>query len=230
MDSLRNLSRLLDDRFLSGIYGHRDPFNTARFGAERGSNRDGDTRYGQIVDGDIHTTRTWTQRTENTGFRVELMGTYQVDLLRIRPRPGFSDRSPSSFQIHYASDRPDHVQTRLLNGSLQSRLLVNDFIIPQHLDQMRPAIKEFRFDGGELGLPPRVRALDLRGNMDSGVPWEIAEFEVFGRGSASEASLISKIIDLGQSRPVVHRFFDTAAPVRPVVFESFTMRDVDGDR
>ena len=56
--SLRNLSRLLDDRFLSGIYGHRDPFNTARFGAERGSNRDGDTGYGQIVDGDIHTTRT----------------------------------------------------------------------------------------------------------------------------------------------------------------------------
>ena len=52
LDSLRNLSRLLDDRFLSGIYGHRDPFNTSRFGAERGSNRDGDTSYGQIVDGD----------------------------------------------------------------------------------------------------------------------------------------------------------------------------------
>ena len=95
---------------------------------------------------------------------------------------------------------------------------------------MRPAIKEFRFDGGELGLPPRVRALDLRGNMDSGVPWEIAAVEAFGRGDALEASLISKIIDLGQSRPVVLRFFDTAVPARSVVFESFTMRDVDVDR
>lgn len=111
-----------------------------------------------------------------------------------------------------------------------SCLLVKDFIIPQQVDQRHPSIKEFRFDGGELGLPPRVGALDLRGNMDSGAPWEIAEFEVFGRGYASEASLVSEIIALGQSRPVVHRFFDTAAPTRPVVFESFTTRDVDGDR
>ena len=81
LDSLCNLNRVQDDRFLSGIYGHRDPFNTARFGAQRGSNRHGDTGYGQTVDGDIHTSRTWTQRTENTGFRVELLGTYQVDLL-----------------------------------------------------------------------------------------------------------------------------------------------------
>ncbi len=229
LDSLRNLSRLQDDRFLSGIYGHRDPFNTARFGAERGSNRHGDTGYGQIVDGDIHTSRTWTQRTENTGFRVELLGTYQVDLLRIRPRPGFADRSPSSFQIHYASDSPDHVQTRLVNGSLQNRLLVNDFIIPQQVDRVRPAIKEFRFDRGEFGPPPNVRALDLRGDMDSGVPWEIAEFEVFGSGYAHEASLVSEIVDLGQSRPVVHRFFDAEDSTRPVPFESFTTRDIDGD-
>ncbi len=229
LDSLRNLNRVQDDRFLSGIYGHRDPFNTARFGAERGSNRHGDTGYGQIVDGDIRTSRTWTQRTENTGFRVELLGTYQVDLLRVRPRPGFADRSPSSFQIHYASDSPDHVQTRLVNGSLQSRLLVNDFIIPQQVDQVRPAIKEFRFDGGEFGPSPNVRALDLRGDMDSGIPWEIAEFEVFGSGYSHEASLVSEIVDLGQSRPVVHRFFDAEDSTRPVSFESFTTRDMDGD-
>jgi len=229
LDSLRNLNRVQDDRFLSGIYGHRDPFNTARFGAERGSNRHGDTGYGQIVDGDIHTSRTWTQRTENTGFRVELLGTYQVDLLRIRPRPGFDDRSPSSFQIHYASDSPGHVQTRLIGGSLQSRLLVNDFIIPQQIDQARPAIKEFRFAGGEFGPSPNVRALDLRGDMDSGVPWEIAEFEVFGSGYSHEASLVSEIVDLGQPRPVVHRFFDAEDPTRPVPFESFTTRDMDGD-
>ena len=229
LDSLRNLSRVLDDRFLSGIYGHRDPFNTARFGAERGTNRHGDTGYGQIVDGDITTARNWSQRTENTGFRVELLGAFRIDLLRLRPRPGFPDRSPSSFHIHYASDSPQHVQERLVDGLLHRRLLVNDFIIPQQVDQVRPPIKEFHFDGGEHGSPPTVRALDFRGDMDSGVPWEIAEFEIFGSGYSRQASLVSEIVDLGRSQPVSHRFFDPDDPSRPMPFESFTTRDVDGD-
>ena len=231
LDSLRNLSRVQDDRFLSGIYGDRDPFNTARFGAQNGTSRIGDTGYGQLIDGNIFSARGWTQRTENTGFRVELLGAYQIDLLRIRPRPGFFDRSPSSFRIHYASDRPDHVQTLLDgDGTLQSRLLVNDFIIPQQIDRLRPPTKEFHFDHGELGAPPTVRALDLRGDMDSGVPWEIAEFEIFGSGYSHEASFVSEIVDLGQSKPVPHRFFDPENPSRPVPFESFVTRDVDGDR
>ena len=230
LDSLRNLSRVMDDRFLSGIYGNRDPFDTARFGAERGSSRHGDTGYGQIVDGDIFSARGWSDRTENTGFRVELLGAYGIDLLRLRPRPDFPDRSPASFQIHYAGDDPDHVQTRLVGGVLQSRLLVNDFIIPRQVDRTRPAIKEFRFDGGELGPPPTVRALDLRGDMDSGVPWEIAEFEVFGSGYSHEASLVSEIVDLGRADPVIHRFFAEDDPSRPLPLEWFTTRDIDGDR
>ena len=66
--------------------------------------------------------------------------------------------------------------------------------------------------------------------MDSGVPWETKEFEVFGSGYSHEAFLVSEIVDLGQSRPVVYRFFDAEDPTRPVPFESFSTRDIDGDK
>ena len=228
LDSTRNLLRLVEDYFLQGIYSNVDPFDVTGYSANlTGSTHASDTGHGQVIDGNIFTARVYSQRTGSAGFRMELRGLYYLDLLRLRPRPDFLDRTPTSFAIYHAGDKPNHFQERNTAGVLKKRLLVYDYIIPRQVDQTRPPIKEYPFDGGALGDPKRVRALDMRASMPEGQTWELAEFEVYGHGYALDASYVTEIIDVGTSRPRYRRYVDEEDPDRPITFENILTVDTD---
>lgn len=229
LDSQRNLLRLLDDRFLSGIYGRRDPFNATPFGSDLSTQRQGDAGYGAILDGNIFTAREVATNTAAAGFRAELFGNHWVDLIRLRPRPGFPDRTPTGFTIRYAGALDRFYRRTLLNGEVLTRLNVSEFIIPQQQGATRPAIKEYLFGPeSELGESRLVQILDFRSAQPSGEQWELAEFEVYGHGYADSASYVTEVIDVGQPRGAqVRRYFDPAEPSRPITFESVQTSDRD---
>ena len=231
LNEKRNLIRTIDDRFLSGIYGRRDPYAAEVLGTNlTGTPRTGDAGYGQIVDGSIFTARRLSQSTGTSGFKAELFGIYFIDLIRIRPRPDFPDRTPTSYRISYIGDKESNYQTRLVQGEITRRLVGGDFIIPLQVDQLLPPVKEFRFErDGEFGEPKKVQVLDFRSDTPSGVLWEAAEFEAYGHGHAMEASYVTEIIDVGQNQPAYRRYFDLEDPDRPVTFESVQTLDDDRD-
>ncbi len=227
LDPSRNIIQLVEDNYLAGVYGNVDPFDSSSYGSNlSGSTHQGDSGHGQIVDGNVFTARAQSQRSSSAGFRMELKGLYYLDLLRLRPRPDFGDRTPTSFQISYGGDLPYHFQERFsVGGALTRFLVVYDFIIPRQIDQARPPVKEYRFDGGALGDPRRVRVLDMRSNMPEGQTWELAEFEAFGHGYALDASYVTEIIDVGTSTPRYRRYFDEEDPTRPIPFERILTKD-----
>ncbi|NKB67574.1 MAG: hypothetical protein GKR89_10965 [Candidatus Latescibacteria bacterium] len=228
LDSQRNAVRLAGDRFMSGLFGNSDPLDSQRYGAQlTGTAHGGTAGHGQVADGDIFTARVTSQRSSSAGFRVDFFGAFYINLLRLRPRPDFLDRTPTSFQISYAGNSAFNFQETVLGTELRTRLLANQFIIPQQVDQPRPPIKEYRFDGGDLGDPKVVRVLDMRSNMPEGQTWELAEFEAYGSGYAVDASYVTEIIDVGTEQPRFRRYFDPEDPTRPVPFESINTTDDD---
>lgn len=226
LDSSRNVVRIADDRFLSGIFGSNEPLAAEWYGSDlRGTSRQGEAGFGQIVDGNVFTARVLSTNTGSSGFTAELRGLFFIDLLRLRPRPDFPDYTPTSFTIYYAGDKPSHFQQRVSAGELNTRLVVSDFIIPRQVDQVRPVIKEYRFDGGVLGPPKKVQVLVMRSEMPGGQWWELAEFEAYGHGYAQGAAYVTEIIDVGTSTPRLRRYFDPADLARPVAFENIQTRD-----
>ncbi|MFA6109624.1 MAG: FlgD immunoglobulin-like domain containing protein [Candidatus Latescibacterota bacterium] len=228
LDPMRNIVRLLDDRFLSGLLGIRDPMDSTGYGSTLvGSAHSGDGGHGQIADGNIFTAKGTSSATASSGFRAELKALFYVDMLRLRPRPDFPDRTPPTFQITYAGDKPTHFQELYTLGELQKRLVVTEYIIPYQTDQLRPPVKEYRFDGGKLGDPKKVRVLDFRSGTPEGYTWELAEFEAYGHGSAQDAAYITEIIDVGTTRPQFRRYYDSQDPTRPIAFETVQTLDLN---
>lgn len=228
LDPLRNVMRIVEDYFLAGVYSNTDPFDSNGYGSNlSGSVQFGEAGHGQEVDGNVFTARIVSNRSSAAGLRAELRGLYTIDMLRLRPRPDFPDRTPTSFQIRYAGDKPNHFQTRLSVGELKTRLVLSDFIIPLQTDQTRPAIKEYLFDGGELGDPRRVRVMDMRSLMPEGQTWELAEFEAYGHGYALDASYVTEIIDVGTPAPRYRRYADEQDPTRAIAFESVLTVDAN---
>jgi len=232
MGSRRNMVTFTEDRFLSGVFGTIDPIDSQAWGANlTGTSHHGTAGHGQVADGNMFTARATSQRSSSSRFRVHFVGLLNIDLIRMLPRPDFPDRTPTSFDIRYAGDEDHHFRTRLSStGELNTRMIVSDFIIPRQTDQLRPPIKEYRFEeGGEYGPPRNVRLLNFYSLMPEGQTWELAEFEAYGRGYALDATYTTEIIDVGPARPRYRRYFDPEAPERPVPFESMKTTDADRD-
>ena len=229
LNSQRNIVRLIGDRFMSGLFGNSDPLNSGSFGSRgSGTAHGGTSGHGQVADGDIFTARVVSQRSSSAGFSVALNGAFFVDMVRMRPRPDFLDRTPTSFNLWYAGNSPFNFREQVAGTELRISLLANQFIIPRQIDKARPPIKEYRFDGGEYGNTKVVRALDMRSNMPEGQTWEIAEFEAYGHGYSIDASYVTEMIDVGTAQPRFRRYFDSEDPTRPVSFES--IKTLDDDR
>jgi hypothetical protein len=225
-NSTRNLVALVDDRFLSGIY-KVDPLTAANWDQElAGTGREGESGWGQNADGNIFTARAVSLSGVSHGFLANLSGLFYIDLLHFRPRPDFPDRTPTDFDIYYGGDKPTHYAQRYIQGELQTRLNVSDFIIPRQRDLTRPAIKDYRFEeSGRYGPPPKVRVISFRSTMVDNQIWELAEFEVYGHGYSMDASYMTEIIDVGPAKPRFRRYFDTVDRTRPVTFESVQTLD-----
>jgi len=236
LDSRRNMVTLAANRFLGGIYSGVDPMTGSYWGAipshASGATHAGTSGYAQVADGNIFTARSTAQASYTRGFGVHFLSLFYLDLIRLRPRPDFADRTPTSFDIWYAGDKDTHFRTTFsAGGELNTRMTVRDPAIPRQTDQARPVIKEYHFEeGGQWGPPPKVRILNFWGAMPEGQTWELAEFEAYGDGYALEASYITEIIDVGPARPRFRRYFDDEDPVnpnRPILLESIKTLDAD---
>ena len=231
LNSRRNMVTLTEDRFLAGVFGTIDPMDSQAWGANlTGTTHHGTAGHGQVADGNIFTARTTSQASSSRAFRVHFVALFNLDLIRMLPRPDFPDRTPTSFDIWYAGVESNHFQTRLsTSGELNTRMIVRDPIIPRQTDQLRPPIKEFRFEeGGEFGAPRKVRILNYYARMPEGQTWELAEFEAYGHGYALDATYTTEIIDVGTPRPRFRRYFDPDDPEYPVTFE--TIKTVDANK
>ena len=237
LDSRRNMVTLAADRFLSGIYSGTDPMTGSYWGAlpshAGGATHAGTSGFGQVADGSIFTARSTAQASYTRGFGVHFLSLFYLELVRLRPRPDFPDRTPTSFDIYYAGDKETHFRTTVgAGGGLNTRMTVLDPAIPRQTDQRRPAIKEYRFEeGGEWGPPPKVRILNFWGAMPEGQTWELAEFEAYGEGYPLDASYVTEIIDVGPARPRFRRHRDNEDPInpnRPILLE--TIKTVDLNR
>ena len=238
LDSTRNMVILTKDRFLSGIFSGIDPMAASRWGAlashAAGATHVGTSGFGQVADGNIFTARSTAQASYQRGFRVHFLSLFYLDMIRLRPRPDFPDRTPSSFDIFFAGDKEFHFRTTESTGSgVYTRMIANDPVIPRQIDQRRPVVKEYHFEkGGEFGPPPKVRILDFLSNLPEGQTWELAEFEAYGSGYALDASYVTEIIDVGTDRPRFRRYFDSNDPLipdRPILFESIKTVDSNKD-
>lgn len=230
LDPSRNISLITVDRFLSGEFSGADPTDSQRWGAGlTGTSHDGTGGHGQVADGDIFTARAVSQRSSSANFRIHFLALFWMDLIRLRPRPDFPDRTPTSFDILYSGDKETHFRTTLVQNDLATRMVVQDPIVPRQIDQARPPIKEYRFGEDEVFPPTKARILNLVSQMPEGQTWELAEFQAYGHGYALDAAYVSEIIDVGSQEPRFRRYFDLDSPDRPVALESIQTRDTNDD-
>lgn len=231
LDSMRNLARLVDDRFLAGELGSADPFSIVRYVSiyHAANVRLGDVGSAFALDGNVHTARILAAHKQD--FNMELRGLFLVDRLRMMPRPDFPDRVVDDFRVRYAGDEdllPVHTR-----GGIEWTLNPQKFLVPEQKDQREPAVKDFRLDGGELGPPRRAYVVTVEPQLadlefSAGLvesAWEMAEVELYGRGHALDASYVTEIIDVGSPRVRYRRYFDPEDPGRPVTFER--LLDID---
>ena len=231
LDPSRNISLLTVDRFLSGEFSNVDPTDSQAWGANlTGTAHEGSSGHGQVADGDIFTARAVSQRSSSRYFRVHFLALYWLDLIRMRPRPDFPDRTPTSFDIWYAGDKSTHFQSTSVVDEVRTRMLTRDPIVPRQTDQLRPPVKEYRFGEDEENPPTKARILNFASQMPEGQTWELAEFEAYGHGYALDASYVTEIIDVGTARPRFRRYFDLEDPERPIALETIqTLDDNDDD-
>jgi hypothetical protein len=226
----RNISLLTVDRFMSGEFSNVDPTDSQAWGATlTGTSHEGTSGHGQVADGNIFTARAVSQRSSSAYFRIHFLAMYWLDLIRMRPRPDFPDRTPTSFDIWYAGDRDIHFRTSFVLDELRTRMVTRDPIIPRQIDQTRPPIKEYRFGDDEEYSPKKARILNFSSQMPEGQTWELSEFEAYGHGYALDAAYVSEIIDVGTPQPRFRRYFDLADANRPIALETIQTIDSNDD-
>ena len=230
LDETRNISLLTADRFYSGEF-FADPTNSSNWNSGTGGSAHADARgHGIVADGDIFTARTAVGRAFwGGGYHIHFNALFWLDLIRLRPRPDFPERTPTTFDIWYAGDSERHFRTNILLGELVTRMDVRDPIVPRQTDRIRPAIKEYRFGEGEEFDPVKARILQFESWMSSVESWELAEFQVYGHGYALDAAYATEIIDVGTAQPRFRRYFDPNDPDRPIAMEKIQTFDGDDD-
>jgi hypothetical protein len=231
LDASRNITLLTVDRFFSGEFSNVDPTDSQNWGNTlTGTTHEGTSGHGQVADGDIFTARAVSQRSSSAFFRLHMLGLYWLDLIRLRPRPDFPDRTPTSFDLNFAGDKEIHFRTSFVLDELRTSMVATDPIIPRQVDQTRPPIKEYRFGEDEEYDAEKVRLLVLSSQMPEGQTWELAEFEAYGHGYALDAAYTTEIIDVGTAQPRFRRYFDLNDPDRPIALETVqTLDDNDND-
>ncbi len=230
LDPSRNISLLTIDRFLSGEFSNIDPTDSQVWGQTlTGTSHGGTSGHGQVADGNIFTARAVSQRSSSAYFRVHFLALYWLDLIRMRPRPDFPDRTPTTFDVLYAGDLENHYRTTFFLDELRTSMVAIDPIIPRQTDQTRPPIKEYRFGEDEEFPPKRARILNFSSQMPEGQTWELAEFEAYGHGYALDAAYVTEIIDVGTPQPRYRRYFDLQDADRPIALETVQTLDSNDD-
>lgn len=231
LDPSRNITLLTVDRFLSGEFSNVDPTDSQAWGATlTGTSHEGTSGHGQVADGNIFTARAVSQSSSSRFFRVHFLALYWIDLIRMRPRPDFPDRTPTTFDIWYAGDKEFHFRTTSVVDEVRTSMVARDPVIPRQTDQLRPPVKEYRFGEDEENPPTKARILNFASQMPEGQTWELAEFEAYGHGYALDASYVTEIIDVGTVRPRFRRYFDPEDSSRPIALETIqTLDDNDDD-
>ncbi|MEW6752953.1 MAG: FlgD immunoglobulin-like domain containing protein [Candidatus Latescibacterota bacterium] len=228
LDSLRNLNQVTASRHFQGEF-KQSPFDAQYYGTTQPTLYHTPSGYGQIVDGNIFTARVESRRISEAGFRAETRGVFLLDRVVFRPRPDFPDRTAHTFNVRYTGNgREDYVESGT-GTEYTRRMTVSRFLVPRQVDWFRPAIKDIRLDGGEFGDPVEVRLVDVHGDMPEGFTWELAEVQYFGQGYARDAYYVSEVMDVGSARPQVRRYWDSADPERPILFESVRTTDSNGN-
>ena len=228
LDATRNATLLAVDRYYSGEFAN-DPTNSANWNSGLGGSLHADASgHGVVADGDIFTARGAVGRAFwGGGYHVNFNGLFHLDLIRLRPRPDFPERTPTTFDIWYAGDLAKHFRTNIIGGTVVTQMDVRDPIVPRQTDQLRPSIKEYHFGEGEEFGPVKARVLQFESWMTSQESWELAEFQTFGHGYALDAAYVTEIIDVGPSAPRFRRYFDPEDADRPIPVETVQTFDAD---
>lgn len=228
LDATRNATVLAVDRYYSGEFAN-DPTNSANWNAGLGGSSHADVSgHGVVADGDIFTARTAVGRAFwGGGYHVNFNALFHLDLIRLRPRPDFPERTPTTFDIWYAGDLASHFRTSSIGGTVMTQMDVRDPIVPRQTDQLRPSTKEYRFGGGGEFGAVRARVLQFESWMTSQESWELAEFQTFGHGYALDAAYVSEVIDVGSVTPRFRRYFDPEEAGRTIAAETIQTFDAN---
>jgi len=226
LDSTRNLAVLVADRFLDGQFASTPltggPYRSTYHFSQLYT---GDRHLGMALDNDLSTARyiAGAGGLSEWYTNINLGGLFLIDRLRLYPRPQFPNRVLTHFRTLVAGDERGDISVYRRGELVWESLNVARFMLPEQVDKKLPIIKDFHLDGGELGPPQRARLLTFQVTLPkvgssayATAPWEVAEYEIYGRGFAMDASYVSEIIDVGGSQ--YRRYFDAAG--QSVPFES----------
>ena len=147
--------------------------------------------YARVVDGDIFTAFGNRIPSAGSGFGLNLMGSFFLNRITLRPRPTLPDATPRDYLINYG-DRND---VRFENQR------TSEILLPLRNGEFQPVVKDLRFDP-----PVEMTSLYFDARHPNNVYWELSEIGVFGDGYAMDASYTSEIIDVGVPTPRFRRY------------------------
>ena len=213
LDSSRNLTYMLNQRFKAGEYGGLVPGKSVQrpfmvVPSEYGFRREvGDpisADYWAVagvtvredsekaVDGNLNTAFTSTKFGRG-GLGVNLMGFYYLNRIVFRPRPTLPGGTIANYYIQFGDQSSIDINKEVINARRS--------LVPVTRGQFNPVIKDLRFD------PPFVAGrVDLISIDPEGKLSQAAEIGYFGDGYVIDGQYISAIIDVGTPTPRIRRY------------------------
>jgi hypothetical protein len=213
LDSLRNLSYLVNQRYLEGEFGgiapgrsperpfmvvpsefgfrreSADPISADYWGTSAVITRADATK---MADGNPSTAY-GSALLNRGGVGVNLMGFYYINRIVFRPRPTLPDATIANYYINAAT--PNTIDNR--NENLQASRL----IIPLVQGEFNPTVKDISLD------PPQLLGrIDIISRDPNGIRVETAEAQLYGDGFPVDGAFISEMIDVGTPQPRVRRY------------------------
>ncbi|MBT5452363.1 MAG: hypothetical protein HOK90_24450 [Gemmatimonadetes bacterium] len=213
LDSSRNLTYMLNQRFKAGEYGGLVPGKAVQrpfmvVPSEYGFRREvGDPISAdywaaagvtvrkdseKAVDGNLNTAFTSTKYGRG-GLGVNLMGFYYLNRIVFRPRPTLPGGTIANYYIQFG----DQSSIDIRNESIQPRRS----LVAATRGQFNPVIKDLRFDQPFIAGRVDLISIDPEGKLS-----QAAEIGYFGDGYAIDGQYTSAIIDVGTSTPRSRRY------------------------
>jgi hypothetical protein len=213
LDSSRNLTYMLNQRFKAGEYGGLVPGKAVQrpfmvVPSEYGFRREvGDPISAdywaaagvtvrkdseKAVDGNLNTAFTSTKYSRG-GLGVNLMGFYYLNRIVFRPRPTLPGGTIANYYIQFGDQSSIDINKEVINARRS--------LVPVTRGQFNPVIKDLRFD------PPFVAGrVDLISIDPEGKLSQAAEIGYFGDGYVIDGQYTSAIIDVGTPTPRIRRY------------------------
>ena len=213
LDSLRNLSYLVNQRFLYGEYGGivpgkqpgrpfmivpsengyrnetADPISPDYWATSAIIGRSDATL---MVDNNLATAY-GSALTGRGGVGINLMGFYYINRILFRPRPTLPDATIANYYVRVGD--PTTINTRI--QAIEAR----NVLVPVVNGQYNPSVKDLKFD------PPNLLGrIDIVSTDPSGIRVETAEAQIYGDGFPTDAIFISEMIDVGTETPRIRRY------------------------